>query len=99
MTVLITNKNVMIKPINNKVLVRAFKGDSISTGGIFVPDNCVKDGCRVEVVAVGNGSTSRPMKLKPKDIGYRVQEWGVPIQDNGEMFYLMEDSAIIALEN
>ena len=32
-------------------------------------------------------------------IGYRVHGWGMPIECDGELFYMMEDVAIIALEN
>ena len=38
------------------------------------------------------------MKLKKGDIGYRVSEWGNEVEINGEVFYLMEDNAIIALD-
>lgn len=95
----IQHKTQEMKPIRNQVLVKAFKGETITMGGIFVPDNYVEDGCKVEIVDVGMGTTSRPMRLRPKMIGYRVKDWGVPVEKNGEKFYLMEDSAILALEN
>lgn len=86
----------MIKPIRSNVLVRAFKEDEVSSGGIIVPDNIRKNGNRVQIIAVGNGTPAKPMTLKPGMIGFRVTEWGIPIEENGEIFYLMDESAILA---
>lgn len=88
----------MVKPIRNQVLVRAFKEDEVSAMGIIVPDSYRKDGCKVEIIEVGSGTKRRPMKLKKGEIGFRVKDWGVPVEDNGELFYLMEDVAILATE-
>ena len=88
----------MMKPIKNKVLVKCFLGEEKSAGGIIVPDAYRKEGNRVEVMEVGNGTPKKPMKLKKGDIGFRVKDWGEPIIEDGQQYYLMEDSAIIALE-
>jgi co-chaperonin GroES (HSP10) len=88
----------MVKPIGNKIVVKAFMGTNTTLSGLYIPDNLVKEGDKVEVVAVGNGTGKRPMKLKKGDIGYRVHGWGMPIECNGELFYMMEDAAIIALD-
>lgn len=86
----------MLKPIRNQILVKAFKEDEMSSGGIIVPENARREGNRVRIVAVGSGTPRRPMKLKPDMIGFRVKDWGVPVEDNGELYYLMEDVAILA---
>lgn len=88
----------MVQPIRNNVVVKPFKGDEKTIGGIIVPENMRGESDKVLIVAVGNGTKNKPMKLKPDTIGFRVQEWGTPIEDNGELFYLMEDNAIIALQ-
>lgn len=87
----------MVQPIRSNVLVKPFKGEEFSAGGIIVPDAFVKESDKVTIVAVGNGTKDRPMKLKAGQIAYRVQAWGDPIEDNGELFYLMDDKAILAL--
>lgn len=88
----------MIKPIRNQVLVKCFKGEEKSQGGIFVPEAFRKESNKVQIIEVGNGTPKRPMKLKKGEIAYRVKDWGEPIEENGERFYLMDDKAIIALE-
>lgn len=88
----------MIQPILNNVLVKPFIGEEITSGGIVVPDSFRKDSDKVEIIAVGNGTKNKPMKLKVGDIGFRVYQWGTPIEQNDELFYLMGDNAIIALQ-
>lgn len=88
----------MVKPILNNVLVKPFLGEELTAGGVLVPDSFKKESDKVTIVAVGNGTKNKPMKLKSGTIGYRVSGWGTPIIENGETFYLMEDNAIIALD-
>jgi co-chaperonin GroES (HSP10) len=88
----------MIQPIRNNILVECLEGDSISEGGIFVPDAFKKESNKVRVVAVGTGTPAKPMKRKVGEICYRVKEWGDPIEENNRRFYLMDASAIIAIE-
>lgn len=89
----------MIKPIRNTILFKPFLGDEISEGGIIVPDNVRGESDKGIIVKVGNGTKIRPMLLKAGEIGHRVHLWGEEIMVNGEKFYLMEDSAIIAIED
>lgn len=88
----------MVQPIKNNVLVKPFYEKEVSAGGIIIPDNCRKESDRCTIVAAGGGSKNKPMKLRAGSTGYRVGSWGTPVEDNGELFYLMEDNAIIALD-
>jgi co-chaperonin GroES (HSP10) len=88
----------MAQPIRNQIMVKAFPPDEMSAGGIIVADSFKKDSNRVTIVAVGNGTKKRPMNLKAGQIGYRVMDWGLPFEENGEKFYVMDADAIIAVE-
>lgn len=87
----------MPRPIRNNILFKPFLGDAISEGGIIVPDNVRGESDKGIIVAVGNGTKIKKMELKEGQVGHRVHLWGEPIDYNGERFYIMEDSAIIAL--
>lgn len=87
----------MVQPIKNNIVVKPFKGQERTEGGLFIPESCQKESDKVEVIRVGSGTAKKPMKLKPGDIGFRVHEWGTPFEENGETYYLMADVAIIAL--
>jgi len=87
----------MIQPIKNNILVRLFESPEITDGGLIVPESCRKDSDKVQVIEVGSGTTKRPMKLKKGDIGFRVHAWGTPVEENGNTYYIMDETAIIAL--
>tara|TARA_R110000868_G_scaffold180622_2_gene421261 strand:+ start:18929 stop:19195 length:267 start_codon:yes stop_codon:yes gene_type:complete len=87
----------MIQPIRNQILVKPFQADYESAGGIVVPDSFKEESNKVEIIEVGKGLKNKPMLLKKGDIGFRVKDWGTPIEDNGVLYYLMEQDSIIAL--
>lgn len=88
----------MIQPIRNQVLVKPFNAENVSEGGIFIPETVKKESNKVLIVAVGKGSPKNEMKLKADTIGYRVKEWGIPIEENNELYYLMDEAAILAID-
>jgi len=87
-----------MKPIKNQILFKPFLVNEKTEGGLFVPESFRTDSDRGTIVAVGKGTKERPMKLKKGAIAYRVHNWGTLVQEKGENFYLMEDSAILATE-
>lgn len=87
-----------MKPIRSNVLVKPFPPSEQSEGGIFVPLSVRKDNNKGTVVAVGNGTKGRPMQFSPGQVVYRVKDWGMPVEIEGEKHYLMDDSAILATE-
>jgi len=87
----------MVKPIKNKILFKPFLIDDKTEGGIIVPDSFRSESDKGVIVSVGNGTKIKPMKLKEGSIAFRVHGWGELIYENGEKYYMMEDSAIIAL--
>lgn len=88
-----------IRPIRNNVLVKCFESDSISSGGIVVPDSYKEESNKVEVIAVGNGTKTKPMKYQKGQIAFRVKSWGTPVQENGQLYYLMDQDALLATLN
>lgn len=86
-------------PIRTQILVKPFPSDQVSEFGIILPDSARKTSNKVKVIAVGNGTKDRPMKLQPGDVGYRVQSWGLEIMIDGELHVVMDQDAILAKEN
>lgn len=85
-------------PVRNQIIFKPFEGDSVSDGGIIVPDSVKEESNRGTIIAVGSGTSHKKMTLKAGQIAYRVKSWGTPIDINGERCYLMEDAAILATE-
>ena len=88
-----------IKPIRTNVLVRPCEGDSISTGGIILSDAHKEESNKVEIIATGSGTKSKAMRYKKGDIAFRVKGHGTPVEENGELFYLLDQDAILATLN
>lgn len=88
----------MIIPYNSNILFRPLPSESVSSGGIIVPDSYKRHSNKGEIMAVGEGSENRPMKLKKGMIGYRVKDWGFEFQEDGVTYFLMDENAIIAIE-
>ena len=84
----------MITPINNNILFKPFDGESVTDGGILIPDSMKQPSNRGLIVAVGHTVTT----MKAGDIGFRVKDWGEEIHENGEKYFLMDAKAIIALQ-
>ncbi len=87
-----------MKPIRNQVLVKPFPAKETTDGGLFVPESVRKTSNKVLIVACGNGSPKKPMELKAGQTAFRVKDWGEEIEIYGEKHYLMDASAIIALQ-
>ncbi len=88
-----------IKPIRTNILVKPCEGYSISTGGIILSEAHKEESNKVEVVAVGAGTKLKSMRYKKGDIAFRVKSHGTPIEENGELLYLMDQDAILATLN
>lgn len=83
-----------MKPNLTNVLFKPFMGSDKTEGGLFIPESVRKLSNKGEIVEVGN----RVTKVKKGDIGWRVKDWGEEFIINGEKHYLMDESAILALE-
>ncbi len=88
--------NNMIQPINHWVLLKPIQTEDMSEGGIIVPDSVKKDGCKMEIVAVGEGTEKEPMQFKPGTTAFRVKDHGTQIDYCGERFYMMRQQDILA---
>lgn len=90
----------MINPILNQVVVKSAMPDMVSAGGIFVPESFAERSSKATIISVGNGSKKKPMTLPTNVICWYIKGAGTEIVENGETFYLMDDSSILAyLEN
>lgn len=87
-----------MKPILNNVLVKPFPAQELSEGGIVIPLSVQEVNNKVRIVAVGNGTKKRPMYLKEGQTAHRVKNWGQEVMVGGELHFIMDAQAIIALE-
>lgn len=89
----------MIKPIRDYVLVKPYPSEEMSEGGIFVSEAHRETSNKMLVMDVGNGTKKTPMKFKKGETVFRVKDGGTPIEEKGELFFLIPQSWLIAKLN
>ena len=86
-----------IKPLADRVTVKAAQAEQKTAGGIIIPDTAKEKPQRGEVVAVGNGKKDEPMTVKVGDVVLYGKYAGTEINYNGEDYLIMKESDILAI--
>ena len=86
-----------IKPLADRVIVKAAQAEQKTAGGIIIPDTAKEKPQRGEVVAVGNGKKDEPMTVKVGDVVLSGKYAGTEINYNGEDYLIMKESDILAI--
>lgn len=95
-------KNVGLKPLGNRVLVRRLEAEEKLKGGIILPDTAKKKQERAEVIAVGPGKKDDngkliPIPVKLKDIVLIDKYSGQEVTVEGEEYVIVRGDDIIAI--
>ncbi|MBI3258179.1 MAG: co-chaperone GroES [Ignavibacteriae bacterium] len=90
-----------VTPLHDRVLVRPSQPESVTAGGIIIPDTAQEKSMRGEVVAAGPGKTTEDgkvinLQVKVGDNVLYGKYAGSEISVNGEDLLLMRESDILA---
>lgn len=93
----------MIKPLDDRVVVKPMKEEEKTVGGIVLPDTAKEKPQEGEVVAVGPGKMGDdgnrlPMTVKVGDKVIYSKYGGTEIKIDGEEYLIMRESDILALK-
>lgn len=89
----------MMKPINDRVVVKPAPADEKTKGGIIIPDTAKEKPQRGEVVAVGPGKDGNEMNVSKGDIVLYGKYAGQEISWDGTDYLIMrEDDILVILE-
>jgi len=88
-----------IRPIHDRVLIRRADAESVSKGGIIIPDNAKEKSTYAEVISVGNGEvlsdgTVRPLDVKPGDRILLGKYAGTEVVVDGEKLLMIKEDDI-----
>ncbi len=89
--------NLEIKPLADRVIVKAAPAEEKTAGGIIIPDTAKEKPQRGTVVAVGAGKKDEPMTVKVGDNVLYGKYAGTEINYNGEDYLIMKESDILAI--
>ena len=97
-------KKVSIIPIGDRVLIKPLTDDGKekkSAGGIIIPSSSVEDKVdRGTVIAVGEGridSKGELVEMKVKPGNKVLFQWGDKVKIDGEEYYIVSESSILAI--
>ena len=90
------------RPLGDRVLVRRVEEDTMSKGGIIIPDNAREKPQEGEIIAVGPGARDEDGKRVPLDVaaGDRVLfgKWsGAEVKVDGEDLIIMKEADILGI--
>jgi len=92
---------ISFQPLEDRVLVRPAESESVSAGGIVLPDNAQEKPQRGQIVAAGPGRLSKkgerlPMPVAVGDTVIYGKFSGSNIEMNGEEYKVLRADEILA---
>ena len=97
-----TKNAVAVKPLADRVVIRALEESEQMRGGLYIPDTAKEKPLEGKVIAVGNGKVLEDGKVRPLDIkaGDRVlfsKYAGTEIKIEGEEHLMMREEDILGV--
>lgn len=86
-----------IKPLADRVLIKAAPAEEKTAGGIIIPDTAKEKPLQGKVLAVGNGTKDEEMVLKAGDTVLYGKYAGTEVELAGEKYLIMRQSDVLAV--
>ena len=88
---------VNIKPLADRVIVKADAAEEMTKSGLYIPDTAKEKPQKGTVMAVGPGKKDEPTSVKEGDIVLYGKYAGTEINVDGEELLMMRESDIFAI--
>ena len=91
-----------IKPLADRILIKAFEEDEVMKGGIIIPDTAKEKPVKGEIIAVGPGRLSDggerlPMEVKQGDKVLYGKYSGSEVSIDAEKYIILRESDVLAV--
>ena len=86
-----------VRPLADRVLVKAAAAEEKTSGGIIIPDTAKEKPQKGKIIAVGNGKPDEPMTVKKGDTVLYGKYSGTEITIDGTDYLIMKESDIFAI--
>ena len=91
-----------IKPLDDRIVVRALEAEEKTSGGILLPDSAKEKPQRAKVLAVGDGRLTDEGKrialtVNPGDTILFGKYAGTEVKWNGEELKILRESEVLAV--
>ena len=91
------DKKFSMKPLHDRVIVKADAAEEKTAGGIIIPDTAKEKPQRGTVMAAGPGKKDEPVTVQEGDIVLYGKYSGTEINIDGEDYLIMRESDILAI--
>jgi chaperonin GroES len=91
-----------IRPLHDRIIVERFEEETMTAGGIIIPDSAKEKPFEGVIIAVGKGKSTEDGKLLPLDVkvGDKVlfgKYAGTEIKIDGKEFMMMREDDILGV--
>ena len=86
----------MLKPLGTRVVVEPKEAETMTAGGLYIPDNAKEKPMQGTVVAAGPGSKDEPMEVKVGDEVIFGKYSGTEVTVEGKKYLIIKQSDIFA---
>jgi chaperonin GroES len=91
-----------LRPLQDRIIVKRVEEETMTAGGIFIPETAKEKPQKGEIVAVGNGKKTEDGKVIPLDlkVGEKVlfgKYAGTEIKVEGEEYLIMREDDILGV--
>lgn len=98
------SKELSVRPLHDRILVRRTQEEEKTAGGLFIPDTAKEKPQRGEIVAAGKGRVTEDGKVLPLEvkIGDKVlfgKYAGTELKLDGHEFLMMREEDILGIIN
>ncbi len=95
-------KDLKIRPLGNRVFIKRLDAESVTSGGIILPDKAKEKPQKGIILRVGDGAVCedgsiRKMQTKKGDTVIFTSYGGTEIKVNDEEFLIMDESDIMVV--
>ena len=86
----------MLKPLGTRVVIEPKEAETMTAGGLYIPDNAKEKPQQGVIVAVGPGSKDEPMEVKVNDVVLYGKYAGTAVTVEGKKYLIVKQSDILA---
>lgn len=92
----------MLKPLGDRIIAKALSAESVTPGGIVLPDSAKEKPLEGEVIAVGPGAQLDSGKIRPMDVkvGDKIiygKYGGTEVKVGGEEYIILRQDDVLAI--
>ena len=86
-----------LKTVLNKIIVEAVEAETVTKGGIIIPDTAQEKPQEGIVIATGNGKSDEPMEVKIGDTILFGKYAGTEVHFDDKKYLVMNQSDVLAI--